>query len=126
MTWPAIKAKLGATPAGSALNFMLDGLESGGVQLPVLQLEKWTIPDLPDVVPDSIEDFLEGRWIIVGYEESYMSPSKAIPSYQQLYQDLKSTWEHRDVLSKMLWALLKIPFLDPKTVAAIKKENIYD
>jgi hypothetical protein len=121
MTWAEIKKKLDETPAGSATNFLLDGLEAAGVELPVLILDKWTIPDLPDFLPDSIEHFLEGRWLVLGYDQKYLPPSKAIPTYQELYRDLKAIWENRDVLSKMLWAVLKIPGLDPQTVEKIRK-----
>lgn len=108
-TWERIREILRSEPAGLALTYLLDGLEQGGVQLPVYVIQKYTIPDLPDMLPDPVERFLEGRWIATGYQTEYRSPSQAIPGYQQLYQDIRAMSEAKDELINAAESLLVFP-----------------
>jgi hypothetical protein len=123
-TWEQIREILRSEPAGLALTYLLDGMEQGGMQLPVYIIEKYTIPDLPDMLPDPVEQFLEGRWIATGYQTEYRTPSQAFVGYQQLYQDIHAMSEAKDELINAVESLLVFPItvlLGPALVAKLRQ-----
>lgn len=122
-TWDKIKEILRSEPSGLALTYLMDGLQSAGVQLPVYVIEKYVIPDLPDLLPDKVEKFLEGRWIATGTMVEYRRPSEAIPGYQQLHRDIKAMLDTKDEMIDAVQSLLVYPvsaLLGPEITAKLR------
>ncbi|MGB3187785.1 MAG: hypothetical protein WBB15_18215 [Ornithinimicrobium sp.] len=107
-SWADIKEQLATDRAGAAFVHLLDGMDAAGMELPSARLEKWQVPDLPDILPDAVENGLEGRWLATGVTPLSLPPSAAVPSYVQLYADGKQIWEHREEIRMMLRAVVRL------------------
>lgn len=107
-TWAQVKEQLRTDRAGAAFTYLLDGMDAANMELPSARIDKWQIPDLPGILPDQIENTLEGRWIPTGITPLSLPPSRAIPSYQALYRDAQEIWQYRDELRTMLQSLLPL------------------
>lgn len=96
-SWETVKAQLKSAKEGRAFLNLLTGMEDAGIQVPAKVLDMYTIPDLPSIVPNFIEQF-EGREIPIGMHDESLSPSQAIDAYEKLYKTAKDVWAYKNEL----------------------------